>query len=53
VAALEQVVAEVRAEEAGAAGDQCRWHGAMLAELPQVLVALHVQNGETPVKPHG
>jgi hypothetical protein len=43
MAALEQVVAEMRTEEPGTAGDQCRWHGAMLAELLQVFVRLHVE----------
>ncbi len=44
--ALEQVVAEMRAEEPGAAGDERGRHAAMLAELLQVLVRLHVE-------PHG
>ena len=43
MAALEQVVAEMRAEEAGSSGDQGRRHAAMLAELLQVFVALHVE----------
>ena len=31
LAALEEVVAEMRAEEAGSSGDERGWHGAMLA----------------------